>query len=368
MEEQLLKTPLYDCHVAAGGKIVPFAGYLLPVQYEGTGQIVEHKTVRTGVGMFDVSHMGETLFEGPDAFKTVSNLVTADLSDMQPGDCHYSPMCYDDGGFVDDLIVYKFADDKFYIVVNAANRHKDVAWMKEHLLGDVKFTDISDEIAQIALQGPLAPKVVAKLADADQIPEGNYTFIEKAKVAGIETVCMSRTGYTGEDGFEIYTKAADGPAMWNALLEAGEEFGIIPCGLGARDTLRLEAAMPLYGHEMDETVNPYEARIGIFVKLDKEGGFIGHDALVPVKGNVTRKRVGLKVTGRGIIREHCDCYDGDKLIGHVTSGTFCPYINGAYGMAILDMDHQEVGTPIQVDVRGKKVDCEICKLPFYKRG
>lgn len=359
------KTPLYDCHVAAGGKMVPFAGYLLPVQYEA-GVIKEHMNVRTKVGLFDVSHMGEILFQGPDAFATVNNLVTNDVTDMEVGQCRYSPMCYEDGGCVDDLIIYKFADDCYYIVVNAANREKDYAWMSTHLTGDCTCEDISDTIAQLALQGPLAEEVLTKIVPKDKLPQENYTFIRHVDVLGVDCL-VSRTGYTGEDGFEIYAPAESAPKLWDAILDAGKASGILPCGLGARDTLRFEAAMPLYGHEMDATVSPYEAKLGIFVKLDKDH-FIGKDALVPQKGNVTRKRVGLKVTGRGIIREECKVFDGDKEIGHVTSGTFCPYLDGAYGMALLPIEYQEIGTKVEVDVRGRRIPVEVIKTPFYKRA
>jgi len=363
MEEKLLRTPLYECHLAAGGKIVPFAGYELPVQYEKSGVITEHMVVREKVGMFDVSHMGEVILSGPDALANLQNLMTNDYSDLADGFVRYSPMCYENGGVVDDLLVYKLEDNLYYIVVNASNRHKDVEWMQKNLKGDVQLKDISDDVAQIALQGPLAEAVLKKLAAEGDIPQKNYTFVRKAPVGGIDCL-ISRTGYTGEDGFELYTANADAPALWNKLLEAGEEFGLIPCGLGARDTLRMEAAMPLYGHEMDATISPWETGLGWAVKMAKED-FIGK-AAIEATGR-PRARVGLKITGRGIAREHCDVYVGDQKIGHSTSGTHCPYLGLPVAMALVDSAYKEVGTQMEVEVRGRRISAEVVKLPFYKR-
>jgi len=363
MEQQALKTPLYDCHVAAGGKIVPFAGYLLPVQYESGGVIAEHMAVRERVGMFDVSHMGEVTFKGPDALANIQNLLTNDYGDLQDNFVRYSPMCYENGGVVDDLLVYKIADNDYFIVVNASNRFKDVEWMKQNQSGNVVITDISDTLAQIALQGPLAEQVMRKLAEEEDLPVKNYTFRKDRPVGGVNCL-ISRTGYTGEDGFELYCANADAPALWNMLLEAGREFGLIPCGLGARDTLRMEAAMPLYGHEMDETVTPWETALGWAVKMNK-ADFIGKAAIEAL--GRPRARVGLKVLGRGIVREHCDVYAGDRLIGHTTSGTHGPYLGVPVAMALVESAYKEPGGLVQVDVRGRKVDAEIVRLPFYKR-
>lgn len=363
MEEKVMRTPLYDCHVAAGGKMVPFAGYALPVQYEQSGVIAEHMAVRQKAGLFDVSHMGEVVLSGPDALANVQKLMTNDYSDLADGFVRYSPMCYENGGVVDDLLVYKIKDGVYFIVVNAANRHKDVAWMRQNLSGDVELKDISDDVAQIALQGPEAEKILRKLTAAENIPAKNYTFVEKAPVAGKDCL-VSRTGYTGEDGFELYTAPADAPAVWNALLEAGEEYGLIPCGLGARDTLRMEAAMPLYGHEMDETVTPWETGLGWAVKMAKED-FIGK-AAIEATGR-PRARIGLKITGRGIAREHCDVYVDGKVVGHTTSGTHCPYLGMPVAMALVDSAYKEVGTQMEIDVRGRKIAAEVVKLPFYKR-
>ena len=358
------KTPLYETHVAEGGKIVPFAGYLLPVQYE-TGVVAEHMAVRTQCGLFDVSHMGEVTFSGPGALATLNHILTNDFTNMTDGRVRYSVMCYDDGGCVDDVIVYRFGQDSYFVVVNAANKDKDVAWMGEHLLPDCEMKDISEGIAQLALQGPKAPEILAKLVAADQIPQKYYTSTRDVDLGGMK--CMiSRTGYTGELGYEIYSAAEDGPAIWKLLREAGAEEGLIPCGLGARDTLRMEAAMPLYGHEMDATISPLEAGLNFGVKLGKEE-FVGKDALVAA-GEPTRVRVGLAVTGRGIIREHQDVYVGDTKIGVNTSGTHCPYLKKAIGMALVDAAYSEIGTQVEVDVRGRRVACEVVALPFYKRA
>ena len=357
------KTALYDCHVACGGKIVPFAGYSLPVQYQ-TGVIKEHMAVRTKAGLFDVSHMGEVMFEGPDALKNINHILTNDFTNMYDGQVRYSLMCYEDGGVVDDLIVYRYNQEKYLVVVNAANREKDVKWMEEHLIGDVKFEDISDTLSQIALQGPEAKKILEKLTKEEDIPEKYYSFVPKGEVGGIECI-VSQTGYTGESGYELYVANADAPKMWNMLLETGKPEGLIPCGLGARDTLRLEAAMPLYGHEMDETIHPLETGLKFAVKLKKEE-FIGKDA-IEAKTALTRKRVGLRMIGRGIAREQEKVYADGKEIGWTTSGTHCPYLGYAIAMAILDIDYTELGTKVEVEVRGKRIEAEVVALPFYKK-
>ena len=357
------KTPLYDNHVALGGKIVPFGGYLLPVQYE-TGVIKEHMAVRTEAGLFDVSHMGELMLTGPDALKNVQKVTTNDMSGMYDGQVRYSPMCNEQGGVVDDILVYKVHDEAYLLVVNASNKDKDAAWIAGHVSGDVKFEDISESVAQVALQGPNAVPILAALAADEQIPKKYYSFVKEADVKGIKCL-ISRTGYTGELGYELYCAAADGPKLWDMLLETGKEYGLIPCGLGARDTLRLEAAMPLYGHEMDDTVSPLETDLGAFVKLDKDD-FIGKEALIAA-GEPKRARIGLKVTGRGIVREHCPVFKGDMQIGMTTSGTHCPFIGMPVAMALVDSVYSEIGTEVEVEVRGRKVTAEVVPLPFYKR-
>lgn len=357
-----LKTPLYNEHIALGGKIVPFAGYLLPVQY-GTGVITEHMAVRTSVGLFDVSHMGEVTFKGERALENLNLLLANDFTNMYDGQARYSPMLYENGGFVDDLIVYKKADNDYFVVVNAGNRIKDVAWMKEHILDGVEFEDISDSIAQIAIQGKAARDIIASLCDDALIPKKYYSAVFNSEVGSIACI-LSRTGYTGEFGYEIYVKNSDAVKMWRLLLESGKPYGIIPCGLGARDTLRLEAAMPLYGHEMDENVTPFEACLSFAVKMNKPD-FIGKSALV---GNEEPEkiRVGLKVTGKGIVREHQELFHDGESVGHSTSGTHCPYLGGPYAMAIIDRRYSAPGTKLMCDVRGRLVECEVTPLPFYK--
>ena len=350
------KTPLYDRHVAAGGKIVPFAGWLLPVQYSGV--IAEHKAVRSACGLFDVSHMGELLLRGADALENVNRLMTNDFSGMADGQARYSPMCYEDGGTVDDLIVYKCSDAAYFIVVNAANKDKDAAWIGDHLTGDCAMEDLSDRVAQLALQGPKAEEILRTLTG--DIPEKNYTAVLRGTVAGMPCL-VSRTGYTGEDGFELYCAPADAPALWDALTAGGA----LPCGLGARDTLRLEAAMPLYGHEMDETITPLEADLAFAVKMNKDS-FIGKEGIqehLPL----ARKRVGLQVNGRGIVREHTPILADGREIGASTSGTHCPFLGRPVAMALLEMPYTQPGTKVTALVRGREVEAEVVSMPFYKK-
>jgi len=358
------KTPLYECHVASGGKMVPFAGYLLPIQYP-TGIIAEHKAVRTKAGLFDVSHMGEVLYTGKDALSNLNFLLTNDFTNMADGQVRYSVMCNDQGGVVDDLIVYKYNSDKYMVVVNASNREKDVAWMQAHLFGDASLEDISDRVAQVALQGPLAHEILARVADEACIPPKYYSFVPEGLVGGVRCI-ISQTGYTGESGYEIYMDNGDAVKVWNLLLDAGRDLGLIPCGLGARDTLRLEAAMPLYGHEMDDTIDPLETGLGFGVKMNK-ANFVGKQA-IEAKGALTRKRVGLKLIGRGIAREHTPVYADGREIGHVTSGTFCPFIGYAAAMALLDIGFTEIGTKVEVTAHGSRVEAEVVPLPFYKKA
>ncbi len=351
-DHMTLKTPLYEEHVALKGRIVDFAGYFLPVQYPG-GVIQEHMAVREKAGLFDVSHMGEVTFKGKDALKNLNYILTNDYTNLKIGRVRYGVMCYEDGGCVDDLIVYRMAEDEFFVVVNASNRMKDVAWMKEHITGEVEFKDVSDEYAQLALQGPLSGDILGQYTE---LPQKYYSFIT-TQILG-KDVIVSQTGYTGEYGFEIYCKPEDAPFLWNEILK---DERVIPCGLGARDTLRLEASMPLYGHEMDETVSPLETGLDFGVKMNKE--FIGREGIAARKN---RHRIGIKVTGRGIVREHCDVYLNGQKIGHTTSGTFLPYLKGAYAMALVD-EAYEPGTVVEADVRGRKIEGVVTVLPFYKK-
>ncbi len=356
------KTPLYDCHVAAGGKMVPFAGYLMPIQY-GMGIIAEHNAVRNKAGLFDVSHMGELELTGPDALANANHLVTNDCSQLATGQVCYSPYCNDKGGFIDDLLVYKKSEDCYLLVVNASNRDKDYAWAKDHVFGDVVLTDVSDATAQLALQGPLAEKILAKITPQEGIPEKYYTFIDHVMVNGVPCL-VSRTGYTGEDGFEIYCKTADAAGLWNKLLEVGKEDGLIPAGLGARDTLRLEAGMPLYGHEMDDDILPKEVGLSMFVKMDK-ADFIGKAAIEAATPRY--RRIGLKLLDRGISRDGDKVFLREEEIGFVTSGTMSPTFGYAIAMARVAVGKVEKGDTIEVEVRGRKLKAEVIPVMFYKR-
>ena len=358
------KTPLYDIHVEEGGKIVPFAGYLLPVQYK-TGVIKEHMAVRQQAGLFDVSHMGEILFTGPGALKTLNHLISNDYTNMPLYKVRYGILCNAHGGTIDDLVVCKLGEERYLAVVNAANREKDFAHMKANLLEDTVCEDISDDIAQVALQGPKAPEILAKLVPQDRIPAKYYTLVPEAEIDGMK--CMiSRTGYTGELGYEIYTAKGNAVHLWKVLREAGRDEGLIPAGLGARDTLRLEAGMPLYGHELDEDISPLESGLSFAVKLGKEE-FIGRDALIEA-GEPQRVRVGLEVTGRGIVREPQDLYVNDRKVGVTTSGTHCPYLGKPVAMALVERTYASEGTELQADVRGRRVEVKTIPLPFYKRA
>lgn len=358
--DNLKKTPLYDAHLALGGRMVDFGGWALPVQYSSI--VEEHKAVRERCGLFDVSHMGEIEVSGKDAFAYLQKILTNDITTMVPGRCRYSMACYEDGGTVDDVLVYKYSDENYLLVVNAGNTQKDVKWFQSHMFGDVKVVDHSPEYAQLALQGPLFIQVLRAAGVEGELPEKNYTFVPETTVAGIK--CMvSRTGYTGEDGVELYCAAKDGPALHAKLMEAGKEHGLLPCGLGARDTLRFEAGMPLYGHEMDETVTPMETGIGFAVKLNKQD-FIGKAALAQAP---KRMRIGLKLVDRGIMREHSQVLCKGRPAGHVTSGMPVPGLDGSYAMTLVDAalaDEKD----FEVDVRGKLLRAERVEIPFYKRA
>lgn len=353
------KTPLYQKHLDAEGRMVPFAGYLLPVQYP-SGVIAEHMAVREKAGVFDVSHMGEAVLEGPDAEKNLNYILTNNFTGMPIGAARYALMLYPNGGQVDDLIVYRMGEQKFFLVLNASNAQKDIEWLRRHITGDATLTDLCEETAQIALQGPLSKEIMAGLCNVAELPAKYYTFTHSMQVAGVDCL-VSRTGYTGEFGYELYMKPEAAEAVWDALLGAGA----LPCGLGCRDTLRLEAAMPLYGHELGEDVNPLAAGLGFAVKLDKED-FIGKAALLAA-GEPDRIRVGLRVTGRGVIREHETVTKDGAEVGVTTSGTHCPYLGVGCAMAYLDRANSEPGTAVEVMVRGRAVAAEVVPLPFYKR-
>lgn len=360
------KTPLYQVHIDSGAKMVEFGGWLMPVQYSGI--VEEHNVVREKVGLFDVSHMGEFMVKGKDALAFLQKVVTNDLAKMAAGQVQYSPMCYENGGTVDDLLIYKYADDNYMLVVNAGNIEKDWQWLNKYSEGfAVELTDVSSEIGLLALQGPLAEKILSGLTDVDLKELPYYRFLPKAIVDGCEVV-LSRTGYTGEDGFEIYCKAQDSKKLWQAILQAGKADGILPAGLGSRDTLRFEASLPLYGHELSVAITPVEAGIGMFVKIDK-GDFIGYEQLSKQKAEGTkRKVVGFEMTDRGIARADYKVFADGKEIGHVTSGSPAPTLGKNLGLALVDKEYANVGQKIAIEIRGKLVNAEVIKKPFYKRG
>ncbi|OPZ64235.1 MAG: Aminomethyltransferase [Firmicutes bacterium ADurb.Bin506] len=363
----LRKTPLYDAHVAAHGRIIDFGGWALPVQYSGI--LEEHRAVRERAGLFDVSHMGEILITGPGANAAINRLITNDCSAIAVHQVMYSPMCYPGGGVVDDILIYRINESDYWLVVNASNTAKDFEWITSNITDpNVKATNLSDTVAQLAIQGPLAQSVLARICDADLDLIKFYWCRPDVTVAGCK--CMvSRTGYTGEDGFEIYCDPKDAIHVWNSLLEAGAADGLVPAGLGARDTLRFEAGMPLYGHELSPEISPLEAGLGYFVKLDA-GDFIGRDALAKQKASgVSRRVVGLDITGRGVAREHFNVLTPNgEAAGFVTSGVFSPTLNRALAMALVDIAYAKAGTELAIDIRGKAVPATVIKTPFYKKA
>ncbi len=352
------KTPLYDEHVKLSGKIVPFAGYLLPVQYSGV--IAEHMAVRENVGIFDVSHMGELILKGKDALANLNRIMTNKFDNMQIGACRYTIMLYPNGTQVDDLIVYKKSEDEYLLVLNASNTQKDIAWINSHLSGECTSLDISDNTAQIALQGPNAKEVITKICEESALPTKYYSFNENVQIAGANCL-VSRTGYTGEFGYEIYLDVADAPKVWQALIEGGA----LPCGLGARDTLRLEASMPLYGHELSDAIHIASTGLSFAIKTEKDD-FIGKEAIINPPENLP-VRVGLKVTGRGIVRENEVIMSSGEQVGTTTSGTHCPFLGSAYAMAYVEKKYAEIGTELIVIVRGREIPVEVVSLPFYKK-
>ena len=358
---ELRKTPLHDLHVAAGAKIVDFSGFAMPLQYEGI--LAEHRSVRSGAGVFDVSHMGEVDFRGEGALSAIQKLVTNDASKLVDGKSLYTAVCYPDGGIVDDCIVYRFAPDHYRIVVNAANIDKDVAHFREHADELCEIQDLSDDFALLAVQGPEARSKVAGLGDGSVLELAPF-HLGPAKVAGVEVVA-ARTGYTGEDGFELFVAAADAVTVWNALIEAG----VKPIGLGARDTLRLEARLSLYGNDIDASTSPLEAGLGWTVKLAKTEEFVGKTALAAQKeAGLTRKLVGFKLVSRGIARPGCEVIDdAGEVVGKVTSGGPAPTVGGAIGMAYVPLSLATPGTVLKLRQRAKVLDAEVIKGPFYRR-
>lgn len=361
----LKRTALYENHIESGGKIIDFAGWELPIQYESLE--AEHNAVRNAAGIFDVSHMGEVEIKGSYALKFVQNLVTNDVSIIENNQIVYTFMCYENGGIVDDLLVYKKNDNNFLLVVNASNISKDYEWMIKNSKGfDVEITNISNNISEIAIQGPKAQKILQKLTDFDLSSIKFFFFEQNLKIHNIECL-VSRTGYTGEDGFEIYTNNNDIAVIWDSLLEAGKEEGLKPAGLGARDTLRFEASLPLYGNELSSEITPLEAGLGFFVKLNKDN-FIGKEVLVKQKSEgLKRKTVGFEIE-KGVARHGFEVYANDKKIGFVTTGYLSPTLGKSIGLALIDAEYAGIGNEIDIKVRKKLRKAKIISKRFYKKN
>jgi aminomethyltransferase len=356
------KTPFYEKHVQNKAKIVEFAGFLMPIQFEGI--IPEHNAVRDSVGVFDVSHMGEVEIKGSDRVKFVNYITTNDASQLAINQVQYSTMLYPDAGIVDDLLVYNLAN-RMLLVVNAANTEKDYMWILENKKYDVEIKNISDAVGQLAIQGPKAELVMQKLFDFD-LSTLQYYWATETNMKGIPVV-LSRTGYTGEDGFELYLDKKYAADVWDMIFSAGQDLGIKPIGLGARDTLRFEMRYCLYGNDIDKTTNPLEAGLSWIVKLNKDE-FIGKEPLLAIKQRgIQRKLVGLEALSKGIPRQHQEIYAGDEKIGFVTSGTFAPSLKKGISMGYVNLVHAKVGNKLKV--MGKEpIEVEIIKGPFYKHG
>ena len=365
MSDTMKRTPLYEAHVAAGARMVPFGGWEMPVQYVGI--IEEHRAVRTRAGLFDVSHMGEVDVQGPGAIPFVQRLVTNDVAKLAVGQALYTPMCTPDAGVIDDLLVYRMSDADLMLVVNAANTPQDLAWIRDHTAPGVRITDRSAEIALLAFQGPRAPAILQTLTAVPLAEIKYYWFRPNSTVAG-RTVILSRTGYTGEDGFELYARAEDALHLWAAILDAGSADGVMPVGLGARDTLRLEAGYLLHGNDMDKTTSPLEVGLGWTVKLQK-GEFIGADVLRRQKAEGVRRRlIGFTLEGRAIARHGFPIRRDGAADGRVTSGSFGPTVEKSIGLGLVPAADAEVGRPLAVEIRGRAVPGAVTKLPFYTRG
>ncbi|MCA1054801.1 glycine cleavage system aminomethyltransferase GcvT [Rossellomorea aquimaris] len=362
----LKQTPLYEVYKEYGGKTIDFGGWALPVQFSSIKE--EHEAVRTRAGLFDVSHMGEIEVKGEGALEYLQKMMTNDVSKIKDGGAQYTAMCYEDGGTVDDLLVYKIKDHDYLLVVNAANIDKDYEWLKQHQTDGVELNNISEHMAQLALQGPLAQDVLQKLTNNHSLTDiGFFKFQSEVSINGRRAL-VSRTGYTGEDGFEIYCDASDAVAIWKDILDAGEAEGVLPCGLGSRDTLRFEANLALYGQELSKDITPIEAGIGFAVKVNKEIPFNGQEVLKKQKEEgASRKLVGIEMIDRGIPRHGYKVFSGEEVIGHVTTGTQSPTLKKNIGLALLSKEFTSVDAEVQVEIRGKKLQAKVVPTPFYKR-
>jgi aminomethyltransferase len=364
MINMVRQTPLYETHLRYGGRMVEFGGWSLPVQYSGIKE--EHQGVRHKAGLFDVSHMGEVIVKGPDALTFLQKLVTNDVSRLVKNQVQYTPMCYADGGTVDDLLIYKFDEQEYLLVINAANIEKDVAWMRVNSQEfNVELVNVSDKTAQMALQGPLAACILKKLTETSLSELKYYWFMPEVTVAG-KKVLVSRTGYTGEDGFEIYCKPDEASSIWESIMKVGKPLGLLPAGLGCRDTLRFEACFPLYGHELSADISPLEAGLVPFVKLTK-GNFNGSDVLKEQQANgVMRKIVGFSLMERGVARAQYPVFLDGSSIGIVTTGSYSPTLDKNLGLALIKTEYGKLGQKLEIEIRGKKVLAEIIAKPFYR--
>ncbi|WP_078428730.1 glycine cleavage system aminomethyltransferase GcvT [Alkalihalobacterium alkalinitrilicum] len=361
----LKRTPLFDMYKELGAKTIDFGGWDLPVQFSSIKE--EHEAVRSKSGLFDVSHMGEIEVKGEKALAFLQHVMTNDLANMEDGQARYTLMCYENGGTVDDLLVYKRSDQDYLLVVNAANTEKDASWLESHIIDGVELVNVSDHVAQLAIQGPLSEAVLQRLTEEDLSTIGFFRFKDKVIVAGVPSL-VSRSGYTGEDGFEIYCDEKDAAKLWAAILKEGKNGEVVPCGLGARDTLRFEAKLPLYGQELTRDISPLEAGLGFAVKVDKEADFIGKAALKKQKEEgTTRKLVGLEMIDKGIPRTGYEVFSGDQQVGIVTTGTQSPTLKKNIGLAIVDKEFTAIDTEVEVQVRKKRLRAKVIQTPFYKR-
>jgi aminomethyltransferase len=366
MTGQLQRTPLFETYAKYGGKTIDFGGWELPVQFSSIKE--EHEAVRTKAGLFDVSHMGEIVVTGSDSLAFLQRLVTNDVSKIQDGQAQYTAMCYENGGTVDDLLIYKIKDGHYLLVVNASNIEKDFEWMQQAASGDVVLDNQSDNFGLLALQGPLAENVLQRLTDEDLSAIKAFRFKTDVAVGG-HSVIVSRTGYTGEDGFEIYADPKAVVALWDKILTEGQADGLVPCGLGARDTLRFEACLALYGQELSKDITPLEAGINFVVKLKKESDFIGKAALAEQKENgVPRKLVGIEMIDKGIPRHGYAVYADGEKIGEVTTGTQSPTLKKNIGLALVATEFAELGLELEIEIRNKRLKAKTVETPFYKRS
>lgn len=356
------KTALHDVHAGLGAKMVEFGGFMMPVQYRGI--IDEHNSVRQSVGVFDVSHMGEFEFRGPAALEFLQRMTINDVAKLAPGQAQYSAMCYPDGGIVDDLIIYRLAD-RYMAIVNAANLQKDWQWLQQAATPEVGMHDVSEQTSLLAVQGRNAQATLQKLTKTN-LSEIKYYWFALGEIAGVPAV-IARTGYTGEDGFEIAFDERHSIKIWDAIFEAGRPFKIDPIGLGARDTLRLEMKYCLYGNDIDQTTNPIEAGLGWITKLDK-GDFLGKQAIAAVKAQGPRRKlIGFELPGKNIARHGYALLKDGNAIGSVTSGTFSPSLQKSIGMGYVASDFSAIGSVIMVDIRGRQMEASVVKTPFYQR-